>query len=94
MNPTELLRADFIGIKQFRHNIASLIKSNRPKIVTDHGKPRQVLIAFDRFVELIELLEDFRDRHLLSQIVRARKAYQKGRVVPLARLAKDLGLAA
>ena len=94
MKPTDLLHGDYIGVKELRQRIAYFLRSDRPRIVTEHGKPRAVLIAYDKVVELIEILEELRDRKLMRDIERARKAYRKGGGVALSQLAKDLNLVA
>src|SRR5205814_1916495 len=94
MRPSDLLRGEYIGVKELRQRIAHLLRSDRPRIVTERGKPRQVLIAYDKVVELIEILEELRDRKLMRDLERARAAYRKGGGVALSQLAKDLNLAA
>ena len=94
MRPSELLHGEYIGVKDLRARISRLAVSRKPWIVTERGKPRQVLIAYDKFVELVEILEELRDRHLMGKIARARTAFKRGGGVSLSKLADDLHLTA
>lgn len=91
---TQLLRAEPIGVKELKNNLSAVLKRNKPRVVTDHNKPRHFLIPHEDMVELVEALEELSDPRLLKRIAEGRESYRKGKAVSLGQLAKDLKLKA
>ncbi len=91
---TQLLRAEPIGVKELKNHLSAVLKRSKPRVVTDHNKPRHFLIPYEDMVEIVELLDELSSTKLIKQIAEARESYRKGRWVPLETTAKDLGLKA
>ena len=92
MTPSALLHGEYVGIKELRRSLPHRIHSSRPCIVTERGKPCQVMLSYEHAVELVETLEELRDAKLMKDIERSRNAYGKTGGVPLSRLAKRFKL--
>ena len=74
----QILKAPHIGSKDLRDNMARSIKSNKPVVVTEHGRPRQVLLPYEMMLDLIETVEDLQDKDLMAQIFEGKRAVGAG----------------
>lgn len=93
MNLAAILRAEHLGVKDFKTHLCQIIKTNKPHVVTEHGKPKQFLIPYEEMIEIVEILEELSDIKLLREIQSARKSYKKNKEsIPLHRLWKEIGL--
>lgn len=79
-----------IGIRELRENLASVVKSPRTYFVTDHGKPVRAVLSYPVLLELLEMLEEFKDKNLIQEVARGREEYRAGGWVPAKRLKKAL----
>lgn len=50
----DLARAKHVGAREFRTNLSRLVDSSDLTIITLKGKPRQVMVPFERMVSLLE----------------------------------------
>ena len=91
---TQLLHAEPIGVKELKNHLSAILKRSRPRIVTDHNKPRHVLVPYEDMVEIAEILDELADPKLLKQIAEGRESYRKGHWTPFENLAKKLKLKA
>ena len=73
----DLLKAPRIGIKDFKTNLSREIKSKKLMVLNDHGESKKVVIDYNEFVELIEFIEDFKDKELLQLIQEGRAAVDR-----------------
>lgn len=73
-----LLKAEHIGIRELREHLSKELKRDAPLIVTEHGTPKKVILSYRDLLELIDVLDEFRDRELLESIQAGRKAIRKG----------------
>lgn len=93
MSLAAILRADYLGIKEFKEHLCQILKQNKPRIITEYGKPKQFVIPYDEMVEIIEILEELSDPAFLKEIQSARKSYKKGKkAVPSSKLWKEMGI--
>lgn len=84
---TALLKAKHIGIREMREHLSKRMKDKNPLIVTDHGEPTKVILAYQDMVELIEVLDELRDQAALQIVREGRKAVQEGSEgIPVSRL--------
>lgn len=75
---TAFLKAEHIGIRELREHLSKELKRDAPLIVTEHGTPKKVILSYRDLLELIDVLDEFRDRELLESIQVGRKAIRKG----------------
>ena len=88
-----LQHGEYVGVRQLRGALTRYMHSPRKAFfVTEHGKPKKVLVSYDCFMELLEAIENLKDKVLLQMVVESRKAQQEGRSVPLGNLKHELGL--
>ena len=91
MTPMTLVReGEHIGVRELRENLASVLRSRKTYFVTEHGKPVRAVLSYEAFLELLEILEELKDRALVKDMARGRKEYREGGWVPSARLRKSL----
>lgn len=62
MTTSELLRSEYIGIREFREHCGKYILGDETKIITLHGKPKMVLVSYKRMAELITNLQKLREK--------------------------------
>lgn len=81
---------EHIGVRELRENLAKVLKDRKTYFVTDHGKPSKAVLPYEVFLELLEMLEELRDKSLLRDVAQGRKEYKQGGWVPSVRLRKSL----
>ena len=79
-----------IGVRELRENLAQVLKSPRTYFVTDHGKPVRAVLSYPVLLELLEMLEELKDKNLIRDVARGRDEYRAGGWVPVKRLKKAL----
>lgn len=91
MTPIALVRdGEHIGVRELRENLAKVLKSRKTYFVTEHGKPVRAVLPYEAFLELLEILEELRDKALIREVGEGRKEYREGGWIPGARLRKSL----
>ncbi len=83
-------RGKYIGVRELRENLSKVIKSGQAYFVTDHGKPVKAMIPYETLLELLEILEELKDKRLIQEVARGGKEYQEGGWIPAGRLKKRL----
>ncbi len=76
----------YVGIRELRENLADVLKSRQTYFVTDHGKPVKAMVPYEVLLELLEMIEELKDKSLIQEVAQGRKEYQKGGWVPVKRL--------
>jgi hypothetical protein len=61
-------------------------------MVLSHGKPVSFLVPYEDMLDLVEALEELKDKKLLGEVAKARMEYAQGKAVPAERLFKKMGL--
>ncbi len=84
--------AKVVNLPEARAQLSKLIKSKKPSIVLSNGKPVSFLIPYEDMVDLVETLDELKDKKLLGEIERARKEYVEGKAVPAEGLFKKMSL--
>lgn len=93
MTTHSLLRAAKpVNVREAQARLSRLIRSKTPSLVLAHGKPVSFLMPYEEMLDLLETLDELKDRRLLEDIARARSEYAAGKAVPAERLLKKLGL--
>ena len=89
---TSLLKADYVGVKEFRAHLSKILKGHKPCIVTDRGHPTNVLLPYSDMIELADILDELSDPETIETIKQGRKAIESGaQGIPVSKLFKKLG---
>lgn len=94
----ELLERKFIGADELRRNLKKVLngfkKNGGELVVTQKGKPKAMLVAIDRYLELEELREKMLDRDpkLVKSINKGIEEVRAGKFVTSEELFKKLGI--
>lgn len=80
----------YVGARELRTNLAKVLKSRQAYFVTDHGKPVKAMIPYETLLELLEIVEELRDKTLIHEVAQGRQEYEKGGWVPAAKLKNKL----
>ena len=80
----------YVGVRELRANLAKVLKSRQAYFVTDHGKPVKAMIPYEVLLELLEIMDELKDKTLVQKVAQGRKEYQQGGWVPVSRLKKQL----
>lgn len=81
-----------IGVRELRQNLSKVVRNHNTYFVTEHGKPVRAVLSYDLLLELLELLEELKDRTLLKEVSLGRKEYKEGGWASSHRLKKALGM--
>ena len=81
---------EHIGVRELRENLARVVKSPKTYFVTDHGKPVRAVVDYGVLLELLDIIEELKDKSLVRDVAQGREEYGKGGFVPVARLKKAL----
>jgi hypothetical protein len=81
---------EYIGARELRESLSKVIKSKKSFFVTEHGKPVKAMIPYGTLLELLEILEELKDKALVLEVAQGREEYRKGGWVPVNRLRKAL----
>ncbi|NGZ09818.1 MAG: type II toxin-antitoxin system Phd/YefM family antitoxin [Nitrospira sp. LK70] len=93
MSASSLLRnAKPVNVREAQARLSKLIRSKSPSMVLSHGKPVSFLVPYEDMLDLIETLDELKDKKLLGEIERTRAEYTQGKPVPAERLFKKMGL--
>ena len=80
----------YVGVRELRGNLSKMLKSRHAYFVTDHGKPVKAMIPYAVLLEILEILEELKDKALIQEVAQGRKEYAAGGWVPASRLKKKL----
>lgn len=81
-----------VNVREAQAQLSKLIHSKSPSMVLSHGKPVSFLVPYEDMLDLVEALDELKDKKLLGEIKRARTEYAQGKAVPAERLFKKMGL--
>ena len=87
-----LRKAKPVNVREAQAKLSQLIKSKSPSMVVSHGKPVSFLVPYEEMLDLVEMLDELKDRKLLEEIARGRSEYTKGKLIPAERLFRKMGL--
>ncbi|MBI4001471.1 MAG: hypothetical protein HY348_06780 [Nitrospira defluvii] len=93
MNATNLLRkAKPVNVREAQAQLSKLIRSKFPSMVLSHGKPVSFLVPYEDMLNLVDTLDELKDKKLMGEIERGRTEYVQGKEVSAERLFKKMGL--
>ena len=92
MSSADLLRkAKPVNVREAQAQLSKLIRSKAPSMVLSHGKPVSFLVPYEDMLDLVETIDELKDKKLLEEIARSRAEYAHGKAVPAERLFKKMG---
>ncbi len=86
-----LRKAKPVGVREAQATLSRLVESSEPAVITSHGEPKCFLISYDDMLEILDVLEELKDKRLIEEIASARREYEEDLSVPAERLFKKLG---
>ena len=93
MSSSALFRkAKPVNVREAQAQLSKLIRSKSPSMVLSHGKPVSFLVPYEDMLDLVETLDELKDKAMLREMARARADYAQGKAVPVERLFKKMGL--
>jgi len=85
-----LLKARHVGIRELKDHLSELLKEGKPLVATEHGTPKYFLVPYEEMTELVEMVEELSDAHLVAQVQEARVEYRTGKWKPVSGIWKRL----
>lgn len=93
MSSANLLRkAKPVNVREAQAQLSRLIRSKSPSMVLSHSKPVSFLVPSEDMLDLVETLDELKDKRLLEELERSRAEYAQGKAVPAERLFRKMGL--
>ncbi|MEK9149728.1 MAG: type II toxin-antitoxin system Phd/YefM family antitoxin [Candidatus Desantisbacteria bacterium] len=88
---SSLLKVEHVGIRNLKTNLSRFLNEEKPYVITDHGKPKQVIIPYGEMMELVDMFDELSDPGLLETIREGRVSIERGeRGIPVANLWKEI----
>lgn len=87
-----MLHAQYMGVRELKNNLPKVLHSHKAIIATQHGKPTYFLLPYEDMVEIVEILQEVKDKELLRLIKSGRNSYAKSGWKPVSNLWKKLGI--
>ena len=85
----------FIGTDDLRRELADILR-NLPKenriVITQHGKPKAVLLDLNTYLELLDIQEDVIQPGYIDSLYKELEAAEKGKKISHEDLVKKLNL--
>ena len=82
----DLLKADHVGVRDFKSNFSKRLKSTMPVVITDHSQPVKVIIGYEDMLDLLDMLDEMTDPDTVKAVMEGRKAIAAGaKGIPISR---------
>ncbi|ODS32020.1 MAG: hypothetical protein SCARUB_02840 [Candidatus Scalindua rubra] len=87
---TNILKSPHVGIRDLKIHLSSLLKKGS-LIVTERGKPVNVILPYSDMIELLDMLDEITDPETIKTIQEGRKAISTGvKGIPVSNVFKNL----
>ncbi len=87
---TSILKSPHVGIRDLKIHLSSLLKKGS-LIVTERGKPVNVILPYSDMIELLDMLDEITDPETIKTIQEGRKAISTGvKGIPVSNVFKKL----
>ncbi len=87
---TSILKSPHVGIRDLKIHLSSLLKKGS-LIVTERGKPVNVILPYSDMIELLDMLDEITDPETIKTIREGRKAISTGvKGIPVSNVFKKL----
>jgi len=71
-------KMEFMPASHVKRSWYKFIRTNKKHIIiADRGKPFQTLLPYREFMEIMDLIDELRNKNILANIAEARAAYKK-----------------
>jgi len=91
-----ILQKKFIGTDDLRKDLTNVLNRLPDEggeiVVTQHGKPRAILVSLNTYLEQQETLEDLANPGFIESIHEGAKEIKQGKGITLEQLKRDLNL--
>jgi prevent-host-death family protein len=86
-----LLRANHMGVKDFREHLAEYLKREDMLVVTQHGQPSKVVIDYEDMLELVDIVDELQDANTISTVAEGKRAITNQPAgIPVSKLFKKI----
>ncbi len=87
---TSILKSPHVGIRDLKIHLSSLLKKGS-LIVTERGKPVNVILPYSDMMELLDMLDEITEPETIKTIREGRKAISTGvKGIPVSNVFKKL----
>ena len=77
---TELLKAPHVGVRELRNRLSEFLLKDKPVVVTKHGAPQKVILAYSDMLALTDLIDELADPVALQAVLEGRTAIRSGAI--------------
>ena len=92
--PAQILRKKFIGADDVRKSLSDIIEKFADEkneiVITQHGKPKAVLLDLNTYLELTDIREDIVQPGYIDSLYKELSAVKKGKGITHEKLVKML----
>lgn len=92
----QIVKNKFVGADELRRDLTNILarlpKEGGQMVVTQHGEPQAILMDFERYLDLLETLEDLQTPGFIESIHQGAKEIKEGKGISHEQLLKDLNL--
>jgi PHD/YefM family antitoxin component YafN of YafNO toxin-antitoxin module len=74
----DLLKAQRVGARALRLGLSRFLKSDSPLVITEHGQPARVMLAYDAMMDLLDMVDELSDARTVEAIREGRHAIASG----------------
>lgn len=78
MNVLNLLSAPHMGVAELRGQLSSIIHGRKTVVATERGKPAEVVLSYNIFIQLLTQLQDLTDKRMVEVVSSGVKAIRSG----------------
>ncbi|MBI4350801.1 MAG: hypothetical protein HY550_05135 [Elusimicrobia bacterium] len=78
MNILNFLSAPHMGVAELRGNLSGIIRGRKTVVATERGKPAEVVLSYDVFIQLLTQLQDLTDKRMAEVVNSGVKAIRSG----------------
>jgi len=64
MNVLNFLSAPHMGVAELRGKLSGIIRGRETVVATERGKPAEVVLSYDIFIQLLTQLQDLTDKRM------------------------------
>ncbi len=92
--PADTLKKKFIGVDDLRRDLSDILeklpRENSELVVTQHGKPKAILLDLNTYLELKDIQEDVIQPGYISSLYKELEKVKKGKGISHEDLVKKL----
>ena len=87
----KLLGAPHVGVRELKSCLSKRLKEGNPLIITDRGKPVDVILPYQDAMELVEMMDEIADCGARNAVQEGRASIKSGaKGVPVSRLFQSI----